>query len=280
MFSINERMIKLNPTLEKKQFEQRFPEELIEIIALTGHSGVGGSKFGESSLWTASISLLAWKELHKGQPVVKEEISLDWLVTDEEFEESRDLLQEHSIVKLQVRKAEDMMMLVRVLDNHYQDDELERILHEELKPVYYNDEILGQFELEKSVNIFKKKITWLNEDCSLYFNWDENKAAMDESLKTAHELFNNQAQWDKAIRNYAAKELVDLANDWLQDNEEAEITEITKELFVELMSIDSISVYNDGEFEIFFSDGDMFWGHSIIVNGDINGNFTSAEIAG
>lgn len=280
MSSINERMIKLNPTLEKSQFEQRFPEELIEIIALTGHSGVSGSKFGERSLWTASIDLLAWKDLRNGQHAVKKEISLDWLVTDEELEESRGLLKAHKIVKLQVRKAENMMMLVRVLDNHYQDDELEKILHEELKPVYYNDEILGQFELEKSVNLFQKEISWLNEDCSLYFNWNENKAAMEASLKTAHELFNNQAQWDKAIRSYAAKELVDLANDWLQDNEEAEITEITKELFVGLMSIDSISVYDDGEFEIFFSDGDMFWGHSIIVNGDINGNFTSAEIAG
>lgn len=280
MSSINERMIKLNPTLEKSQFEQRFPEELIEIIALTGHSGVSGSKFGERSLWTASIDLLAWKDLRNGQHAVKKEISLDWLVTDEELEESRGLLQAHKIVKLQVRKAENMMMLVRVLDNHYQDDELEKILHEELKPVYYNDEILGQFELEKSVNLFQKEISWLNEDCSLYFNWNENKAVMEASLKTAHELFNNQAQWDKAIRSYAAKELVDLANDWLQDNEEAEITEITKELFVGLMSIDSISVYDDGEFEIFFSDGDMFWGHSIIVNGDINGNFTSAEIAG
>jgi hypothetical protein len=46
------------------------------------------------------------------------------------------------------------------------------------------------------------------------------------------------------------------------------------------MKLSSISVYPDGDFDLFFDDGDMFWGHSIIVTGNINGEFSSAEIAG
>lgn len=103
---------------------------------------------------------------------------------------------------------------------------------------------------------------------------------MKSALETAYALFNNQDEWSKKIRMYAAEELVELANDWLQDNDEAEIDEITKEMFINFMTLDSISVYPEGDFEIFFFDGDMFWGHCIIVDGNINGDFNSAQIAG
>lgn len=51
-------------------------------------------------------------------------------------------------------------------------------------------------------------------------------------------------------------------------------------MFIEYMELDTIRVYSDGDFNIFFFDGDMFWGHSIVVSGNINGELTSAEIAG
>ncbi|MDS0527663.1 DUF2262 domain-containing protein [Clostridium sp. SHJSY1] len=44
--------------------------------------------------------------------------------------------------------------------------------------------------------------------------------------------------------------------------------------------IEEISVYSEGEFEVFLSDGDLFAGHCIIVSGNINGSFESATIAG
>lgn len=80
------------------------------------------------------------------------------------------------------------------------------------------------------------------------------------------------------IRMYAAAELVDLANDWLQ--EEDEIEEITEGMFIDFMSLDTISVYPEGDFDFYFSDGDMFAGHSIVVEGNIKGTFTRAQIAG
>ncbi|MCE4088108.1 DUF2262 domain-containing protein [Priestia megaterium] len=99
---------------------------------------------------------------------------------------------------------------------------------------------------------------------------------MFKALKTAHTLFEEQDKWIQKIRMYAAAELVDLAPDWLQ--EEDEIEEITEEMFMDFMSLDTISVYPEGDFD--FSDGDMFAGHSIVVEGNINGTFTRAQIAG
>ena len=114
----------------------------------------------------------------------------------------------------------------------------------------------------------------------MYFEWHDDKNSMELSLKTAYTLFKDQNEWNKKVRIYASEELVDLANDWLQDNDESEIDEITEEMFINFMKLDSINVSSDGNFDIYFFDGDMFWGHTIIVSGNVNGDIYSAEIAG
>ncbi|MBU5213801.1 DUF2262 domain-containing protein [Heyndrickxia oleronia] len=270
----------MSKTREKSQFESRFKEQVMEVIAVTGASGISAGRAGGNQMWNASIPLIAWKALGSNEPSIKEELRLEWLVDDEEWEKTRDLLGMNSIARLQVRKAEKSMMLVSVIEKDYRDDELEIILQESLKPVFYNDDVLGIFELNKGIKVFEKDISWAGEEGYLYFDWNEDRTVMHSALKTAYELFKEQDKWNRKIRGYAAEELVELANEWLEDNEEAEMNKITKEIFVGLMKLSSISVYPDGDFDLFFDDGDMFWGHSIIVTGNINGEFSSAEIAG
>ncbi|MED3572894.1 DUF2262 domain-containing protein [Cytobacillus praedii] len=264
---------------EKSKFENRFTDEVIEIAAVTGALGIGAGRVGGAKLWNASIPLIAWKNILANETRI-EELRLEWQVNDEEWEHSRDILKKNTVVRLLVRRAENSMMLVKVLETAYKDEELEMVLQESLKPVFYMDEVLGKFELDKSVKTFEKQVLWAGEEGNLYFDWDENESGMKAALETAYALFENQKEWNTKIRRYAAKELTELANDWLQDNEEAEIDEITNDMFMDLMQLDSISVYSDGDFNFFFFDGDMFWGHSIIVSGNINGDLTSAEIAG
>lgn len=270
----------MSKSSEKSRFKNRFTDNIIEVAAITGASGVGAGRAGKDIMWSASIKLIAWKNLSINEPIRKEEIRLEWVVDDEEWKKSREILEKNTVVRLQVRKAEKSMMLVKILDIAHRDDDLEIILQNSMKPVFYNDELIGEFELDKSVKLFKKIISWAGEEGSLYFDWDEDKNIMESALETAHVFFENQDKCNMKIRMYASEELVELANEWLQDNDEAEIDEITKEMFIDFMKLDSISVYPEGDFEIFFFDGDMFWGHSIIVSGNINGNFTSAEIAG
>ncbi len=270
----------MSKSSERSEFEKKFADDVIEVSAVTGPSGVGAGKAGTDIYWNASIDLIAWRNLHSSGPVVKEELSLEWLVDDEELKKSREILKENTVVRLKVRKGQKSMMLVEVLDTEYKDSDLEIILQESIKPVFYNDENLGEFKLDKSTKLFEKKISWGGEEGNLYFDWDKNEDIMKSSLKSAHGLLKEQDSWNTKIRNYAAEELVELANEWLQDDEEADIDEITKEMFIDLMELDSISVYPEGDFEVFFFDGDMFWGHSIIVTGNISGELSSAEIAG
>ncbi|UYZ38859.1 DUF2262 domain-containing protein [Clostridium beijerinckii] len=235
------------------------------------------AKGGKEELWRASINLIAWKDLNSGEPVVKEEVNLAWITDNEGLKEWQKIIKESSVIKLKLRKGEKSFMLVELVDADYKDKELENILVEELKPVFYEDELLGKFQLDKGIKVFETDITWAGEEGRLYFDLD-NEEAMEDSLKTAYELFENQKNWSNKIRAYAASELLDLANDWI--DEEDDIDEITEEMFIESLGLDTISVYPKGEFEIFFFDGDLFAGHCIIVSGNISGNLESAEIAG
>lgn len=262
---------------EIKSFENRFSEEIFEVAAVTASLGVGAGKGGKEELWRASINLIAWKDLNSSEPVVKEEVNLSWITDDEGLKEWQKIIKESSIVKLKFRKGERSFMLVELIDIDYKDEELQSILVEELKPVFYEDELLGKFQLDKGLKLFETDITWAGEEGRLYFDLDEEET-MEDSFKTAQELFKNQENWSDKIKVYAASELLDLANDWI--DEEDDIDEVTEEMFVESLELDTISVYPQGEFEIFFFDGGLFAGHCIIVSGNINGSFESADIAG
>lgn len=265
---------------EKNRFENRFTEDVIEVAVVTGASGVSSGKAGGDVLWNSSIDIIAYKDVNGDKPAVEEEVRLEWLVDDEELRKTRDILMKNSIVRLSIRKGKRSMMLVEILGVEYKDQELEAILEESMKPVYYNDEILGEFEMNKSVKVFGKDVSWDGEDGDLCFDWNEDEDVMKRSLQTAHALFKNELEWNAKIRDYASSEMLELANEWLKDDDDAKVDEITKDMFIRLMEFESMSVHQDGSFEMYFSDGDMFWGHCIIVEGNVNAEFDSAYIAG
>ena len=62
--------------------------------------------------------------------------------------------------------------------------------------------------------------------------------------------------------------------------EDREAAEITQEQFMERMELDAIQIYEDGAFEFWFNDGDLFWGHSIHVTGSLTNGPEEAQMEG
>lgn len=63
---------------------------------------------------------------------------------------------------------------------------------------------------------------------------------------------------------------------WLEENEEL----VTAELFKKRMRLEKIAVYPNGEFEFWYDDGGLFWGHTILISGNLNEGPTNADIPG
>jgi hypothetical protein len=81
----------------------------------------------------------------------------------------------------------------------------------------------------------------------------------------------------ETAKDYAVEQLLGIKNDtWLDEDEEA----VTPERFKSLMSLESIVIYPDGAVEFYHHDGDLFWGHCILVRMDEQHKFISAETSG
>jgi hypothetical protein len=75
---------------------------------------------------------------------------------------------------------------------------------------------------------------------------------------------------------YVAAQLVELANDWREEDSEL----LTAACLEERFEFDSLLVYEDGVVEFFFSDGDVFAGHAVIANRAPDGKFSNARFEG
>ena len=261
---------------ENRQFRElaaQFAPEELTILAVTGANGFGGGRAGKEKLWRASIGLTAWMEedspdIHRGEFV------LSTIGDDQLLEILRRRTPRDFIVKFRGRVSEDgKRLLLLDLPEPGFDPDLKAILEEQKKPVTIEEEGLGTFTLNRQVNWFEAGVDWLGTEISLVFDREEDRAAC---AANARALLASAADWDRRVREYAAGELLDSANDWAEDGEEP----ITREQFMERMEPESVEIRADGSFEFWFADGEMFYGHSIHVSGDLTGGPDAAQMEG
>ena len=264
-----------------KQFKElaaQFQQEERTILAVTGANGFGGGKTRGEKLWTASIGLTAWMEedssdIHRGEFV------LSTIADDQLLEHLQRRVPRDFIIKFKGRVSEDgQRLLLLDLPEPAFDPDLKAILEEQKKPVTFWEEGLGTFALNRQVNWFETELDWLGAEISLVFDQDENRA---DCVMNAKALLADAGSWDKRVREYAADELLELANDWSQGmDEDGGAVEVTREQFVERMELESIEVRADGSFQFWFGDGDLFYGHSIWVSGDLENGPNDAAMEG
>jgi hypothetical protein len=101
-----------------------------------------------------------------------------------------------------------------------------------------------------------------------------NIDGIEKALGTIEDKLQRICKEEETIREFAAKKLLKLANEW------AEGKTVTKEDFVSRMRLEAIEFYNDLSSGLYYNDGDLFWGHTITIDIDKNGKCTRAEFQG
>ncbi|MEM1116962.1 MAG: DUF2262 domain-containing protein [Bacteroidota bacterium] len=112
---------------------------------------------------------------------------------------------------------------------------------------------------------------YLREDVPLFVRADDGTAppALDRLAADPDSLVEAAAQ-------HATEALRPIKNEsWLDDGE----APLTEAAFRDRLALGSIDVTASG-FVVAFDDGDLFWGHAILVEGTPDGTFTEASIAG
>lgn len=283
---------------ERTAFDERHASEVLEITVLTGTTVGGAGKAGDDALWTPSADLVAHVDT-TGAAVTGGR--LEWLATDAQRTGWVHDLQAHTQYVVRVRAAEpDPKLYARYgmevpdLSGHFALDEvLERDVHVPalderlaafLTPVVVSSD-LGDFTLERAYGHFSGEVDWAGTSVQVLLDIDEDAIEGAETCTTAlarlQAYVSDAPGTDARWRAYAATTLLDLANDWQEQADDgAGSGPVTAESFVERISLSELSISADGSATPFYADGDLFWGHVILVDVEPDGSMTDAYIAG
>ncbi len=263
------------PGLQK--LGKKFLLEEWSILAVTGANGFGGEQDPDTGLWTAEMGLTAWKEEDGDEPARRGNFLLVALADDKLLSYLRRRVLRDSVVQVKVRPSEDFStFLMLELPQPETDGEMKAILEEQKKPVVRQAPGLGDFTLNRSLGWFEAEVDWMGQTARLDIDQEEN---WDPCVEHAKALLAAQTDWDGKVRAFAAQALLDLANQWAQqDQSQEEPEEITQEQFIERMELDAIQVDAAGGVEFWFNDGDLFWGHAIHVTGSLDKGPETAEM--
>ena len=179
--------------------------------------------------------------------------------------------------KIMIKRLD--FLLVDVIEKSANCHELEEILAEYKKPIIIEDDILGELIYNKTVNSFEGRILWLDKKIDISLDVDkDNKSGITKARKAIKEMYLSAEKWDANMRKFAAENLIELARDWCESEEE--VAKITEESFAKRITIESISMTSGGSFSAYFNDNDIFAGHCIIVSGSLKKGITSASMGG
>ncbi len=270
----------------KQLLEQLKSSPLSEVTGVVWTHGVSGGRAGGESLWSLNMGFDAWKI---GSGCIKTELlHITQEVTDKELKDIQRIIKDGTIVKISARVAEKSILgrpdalFEKFIEVVSSDNELNEFLEELKRPIIYTDSVLGNFTLDRKLNWYTGNIMWNGKSVTLDLSVDDSES-IEQSLQVAKALFEDQVTWNNRICDYAASKLLQLKNEyWLgdEDDEEEQEDEVTLNQFKARISIETISIDTDGEFEFWYNDGDLFWGHSILVSGNLTDGPEDADICG
>ena len=252
---------------------ERFPA--VTVVGAVGANPPGGVSINVGDLHILRFSFAAW--LTEGEALQKRTLRVEHVVSLEALRRYMSLIRPYTVIKVQARvdrSAPEPRALLETLIGETDHAELESFLTEFQKPVTYQDDVLGTFTLDRRGDDYKTTVAWNRASAELVLAADR-VTQLERLLHTAHALWEHQGAWEERITSYAARKLLDNANDWAEDD-----PNITASQFQERIKVEYIVVESDGSFLFFYNGGNLFLGHVIIVKGTLAEGPTGASTAG
>ncbi len=139
-----------------------------------------------------------------------------------------------------------------------------------------NHDKLGRLTWDDNLASYNGTIAFKGQAVALHL-YPPDAMSTERVLQRAIAIANNDRHYGNIVTRYAADGLLAVKNSsWREGNE----PEKTRESFIKAMTLESISVYDDGRVEFWHDDGGMFRGHSIQVVVDQRDRCTLTDIPG
>jgi hypothetical protein len=254
---------------------------VVDVTGVVSARGAGGGKSRGEELWTLHFEFDAWRI--DGAEVQTQALTIRRKVTDEQLRSFQETIRPHRILRIRVHVGPEVSadetrkaLLESIIELDAPDAELRDHAKRMQETVTHEDGVFGALTLDRSVGWYTAKTAWKGNLVKLNCPVEKPEDLAD-ALRTAHALWRDQDRWKQQIGDFAVEELLPLKNDnWLDENE----AEVTADQFRSRMMLDAVTVYPDGSFEFWHNDGDLFWGHAILIDGNLSEGPTGADIPG
>jgi hypothetical protein len=137
-------------------------------------------------------------------------------------------------------------------------------------------DLLGQLDWDDNLRWYEGKIQLGGRKVRLALTPDDVND-IDSVIERATAIVGNCGHYVRLVTEYAVEGLLDLKNDSWRDAGQSPVTDA---VFMESMTLESITVYGDGRADFWHHDGGLFLGHSIQVSIDPNDRCTLTDIPG
>lgn len=258
---------------EIDQADCEYEDECIEIQGVVSPEGQGG--------WPASkdyqvhcFSFSAWRPV--GKVLVEQKLTILRPVPRGDIPFSN--FPRHSVHRIKVLLSNDRTRALFAAEEKLDepDAELSAVAEKLQKPVIVSTSRFGDLILNRRIGWFEGSAEWNGTHVEIHLHTDEHGEIVN-ALKFAESLWDSQSGWTRKVDDYAVQELLALKNDsWLDEREKP----LKPDEFKSRMKLESITVGNDGEFDFWHNDGELFWGHMIQVSGSLERGLSHADIPG
>lgn len=249
----------------------------VNVVGVVSPFGAGGGSDGQSEVWTLTFSFASWRA--DSGDIRESELSIRQRLSHEELKAVMNMIEPYEVLRVRVRLVVDSVFetpqaeLIEVIgaDN---DAQLQQIAAKLQIPIIVQDERFGPLTLDRRLDRFDGQVAWNGKKVGLTIEAVGEGLCLD-SLSVAKELFSNEESWGQRIDDYAVKMLH--GQTWLEEEDEIKLT---REEFLSRMKLTDIGVSSDGSFDFWHEDGDLFWGHSIVIYGDLENGPTRLDTPG
>ncbi|EAK9994716.1 DUF2262 domain-containing protein [Campylobacter lari] len=221
--------------------------KVFEVATVFGEGSVAATYYDDKFYRILLPDVIAYKNLENNE-IIENKILINKIDSDTTY--YHQTFKEKTIMKLKVKEINNKTFeFIDVIENNYK------------------DEVLGKFTLNKSLNIFEKDFSWINNiTVFIHFNNDNKQQTY---IKTARKIIENRNELDKKVKEYAYGQLAGKLND----------KKLSKEEFINSLSFESIDISND-TIEFYIDDRGLFGWHVIIVESSLNFDLKKSYLAG
>lgn len=244
------------------------------VTGVVEPSGPSGENTGAAG-WALCFSLETWHR--DDQAIVSTPLRLRCGVEQSEFASWFARVRPCEIVSARVRFEDaHSAQLVEILEPQGASEALARRSADLLAPKTFVAEGFGEFTLDRRLDWYEGDAAWCGRTVRLTLKASDD-AGLDSAIRAAAKLWDAQGAWSARLEDCAIAHLLDLKNEsWLDDDGEP----IEASQFRRCLTLESVMVEPNGNFEFWYDDGELFYGHAIRVAGNLLEGATDASIQG